>query len=223
MSLMHSLFNIVEEGFLGYLFLFPLLLGTEVLLYFYYKTKNTPASIGFLIGWQVFAGFLLFIFYITGTAGISEILQNGITFRPTEINLIPFSDGKTALPGLIMNCLLFLPVGVIIPLLWKQDDSLKRTVLTGFLLSFLIEISQLFNYRATDIDDLIMNTLGTALGFEIYQLLFQNCNLFCIRTKTENYSNGTFASCFSMLILFLLYFFIGDAHLNLIYQLYYGA
>lgn len=41
----------------------------------------------------------------------------------------------------------------------------------------IIEVGQLFTIRATDVDDLIMNTLGTALGFIIFKLaskIFKN-------------------------------------------------
>ena len=34
-------------------------------------------------------------------------------------------------------------------------------------MSFTIEVLQLFTFRLTDIDDLIMNTLGTLLGYGI--------------------------------------------------------
>ena len=40
--------------------------------------------------------------------------------------------------------------------------------MVGYI-SILIEISQLLNNRRTDIDDLIMNTLGAIIGFLIYK------------------------------------------------------
>lgn len=40
------------------------------------------------------------------------------------------------------------------------------------LTSLTIEIVQLFSYRATDVDDLIMNTLGTFLGYSISWAIF---------------------------------------------------
>ena len=41
-------------------------------------------------------------------------------------------------------------------------------LLYGFCFSLLIEISQLCNHRRTDVDDLIMNTLGTILGYLLF-------------------------------------------------------
>ena len=40
-----------------------------------------------------------------------------------------------------------------------------------FLLSLGIELAQLLNYRVSDVDDLIMNTLGAFLGYALLMLL----------------------------------------------------
>ena len=40
----------------------------------------------------------------------------------------------------------------------------------GAAFSILIEITQLFNYRATDIDDLTANTLGALIGYGIWKM-----------------------------------------------------
>ena len=42
--------------------------------------------------------------------------------------------------------------------------------MAGFGFSLLIEVFQLFNTRLSDVDDLIMNSLGTAVGFAIWML-----------------------------------------------------
>ena len=39
------------------------------------------------------------------------------------------------------------------------------------MLSVLVELSQLVNNRSTDVDDLIMNTLGGVLGYGVFKLL----------------------------------------------------
>lgn len=70
-----------------------------------------------------------------------------------------------------MNVLLFVPLGIFARLLWKR--GLVGSTLLGFGVSFLIEATQLtanwgtapFQYRVADVDDLIMNTSGAALGW----------------------------------------------------------
>ena len=64
------------------------------------------------------------------------------------------------------------------PLLWKKYNSFLPILVQGILFSLIIEIGQLFvPYRATDITDLIMNTLGAILGwiiFKVFKKIFHN-------------------------------------------------
>lgn len=60
------------------------------------------------------------------------------------------------------NALIFLPVGFFPNLLWRP--WWWKGLLTGFCVSFSIEFLQLFVNRSTDVDDLILNTLGAFAG-----------------------------------------------------------
>lgn len=68
------------------------------------------------------------------------------------------------------NVLLFVPLGVIVRRYFHRSAAV--TVLIGFLVSLLIELTQLTGlwgiypcaFRVADVDDLMVNTLGTALG-----------------------------------------------------------
>lgn len=88
-----------------------------------------------------------------------------------NLNLIPFQD-LLLYPGEYMwNFLIFIPFGLLTPLLWPYFTDWKRTVLTGVLLSLFTELAQDFAYRAANIDDFIMNVLGVFLGFLLYLAL----------------------------------------------------
>jgi glycopeptide antibiotics resistance protein len=71
----------------------------------------------------------------------------------------------------VFNVVLFLPLGAYLRL-YLQRRGVPTVVLTGFAVSLLIECTQLTGnwflfpcpYRLFDVDDLITNTLGTALG-----------------------------------------------------------
>ena len=79
------------------------------------------------------------------------------------------------------NIILFIPIGLIIPLLWKT--SAKKTILIGFCSSLFIEICQLFLTRGTDVDDLMLNTTGVLLGTLIFKFLQKNCKSFVEKFK----------------------------------------
>ena len=104
------------------------------------------------------------------TAGIGTIWDLLAYGRlSSSINLIPLAamDWK----GYALNAFMFMPLGFLLPLIWKSFRQAKKTVVFGFFMSLTIEICQLFCFRATDVDDLIMNTLGAFLGYLCWKLL----------------------------------------------------
>ena len=116
----------------------------------------------------------LFFLYLDAaflTAGIGTVWDIGkydTLIRLDEINLLPFqSEGAMTY---VLNIIMFLPLGFLLPLIWGKYRSLKRTAAAGACLSLVIEVCQLFNLRATDIDDLMMNTLGAVFGYLLWCL-----------------------------------------------------
>ncbi len=68
------------------------------------------------------------------------------------------------------NILIFMPIGLFAGLLADKPRWWKGT-LWAFGLSLFIEFFQLFVSRGTDVDDLILNTLGGLLGHGAFLLL----------------------------------------------------
>ena len=97
---------------------------------------------------------------------------------PPRINLIPFvylfdyPTMKEALINVIGNTLMFLPLGIVWPAVFKQLDTHRKAILAGIGTSLAIEILQLpFCSRLSDVDDLILNSLGYLMGYSIYVLV----------------------------------------------------
>ena len=68
----------------------------------------------------------------------------------------------------------FIPFGMILPVIWRKTDSFFRIMLLGFEFSLCVEIIQLvWKVGSFDVDDLILNTLGSVIGY----LLFSLCNV----------------------------------------------
>ena len=66
------------------------------------------------------------------------------------------------------NIILFMPIGFLLPLLFKRMEIFPFTVIVGFCISLFIEIMQLPQNRSSDVDDLWLNTLGAFLGYLVY-------------------------------------------------------
>lgn len=95
---------------------------------------------------------------------------------PLWLNLVPFTFLKERYAGwqvnIIGNILMFVPVGIVWPFCFKRLNSYEKAVLAGAGFSLFIELTQLCFYdRGTDIDDLILNTAGAAIGAAIYFLI----------------------------------------------------
>ena len=70
------------------------------------------------------------------------------------------------------NLLLILPLGIYGPMRWQGLRRFPATVMAGAVASGMIELGQLglatgygFPIRVADIDDVLLNTLGVALGW----------------------------------------------------------
>lgn len=100
----------------------------------------------------------------------------------TQVNIIPFVNTiipylkgqpstRIALGNLLENIFAFSPLGFFLPLLFKKCNRFKVTFLLSLGVSLLIEIVQLIFYLGTcDIDDSILNVLGSLLGYGVYCL-----------------------------------------------------
>lgn len=131
-----------------------------VLLFLYYTDRNRFKKKWF---WAV-----LFVVYMNAMFCVVGIPSaQFVTWNP-EINWIPFRDFSSAnIVGMSLNILMFIPFGAFLPIYFGRFWKMSTTVLAGAFMSFTIEVLQLFTFRLTDIDDLIMNTLGTLLGYGI--------------------------------------------------------
>ncbi|MER1987918.1 MAG: VanZ family protein [Solibacillus sp.] len=117
------------------------------------------------------------------------VILFGLLFMKTHsfssINLVPFhsigsylfSDDKLlrafAFSNVVGNIVLFVPLGVYLPLFIREKSILKN-VLWIILISALVEILQfVFRVGASDIDDVILNGLGGFIGIIAYRILLK--------------------------------------------------
>lgn len=71
----------------------------------------------------------------------------------------------------VVNMLMFAPLGLALPFVLKRS-GFGWTVLAGFCFTFVIEFLQGFtSQRDGNIDDVICNTAGTAVGYLLYLLM----------------------------------------------------
>lgn len=211
------------ECLYNYIFMFPVFVILEIFVCLYYRGKGVRVTKRFILAYQLFFCLLAAMLTVTGAGGVNDIGRyGGEIIRLDEINLIPLVQwGLSDIEGLVLNIVLFVPFGVMAPLLWSEGASFVNTALSGFLFSLFIEVSQLLNWRATDIDDLIMNTLGTVLGYGVFRLILKRFTLL----RIDNTGSGRllrYSALISTIVVFLIYFLIGSPLISFVWHVIYS-
>lgn len=114
--------------------------------------------------------FILAVYFsaVYAVVGLPDAMY--VRFAP-NCNLVPFAYMFSDYKNSLLNVLLFLPLGVLLPLLWETFRKFHWTFLFGLCFSGTIELLQLFSFRATDVNDLMTNTFGAILGWGMGMLL----------------------------------------------------
>ena len=109
---------------------------------------------------------------------VQPLIFDAATAFPFRVNLFPlvnlfdYDSKRDLLLNVIGNVAMFIPSGIVLPIIYKRLDTFVKVLLAGGGISLCIEIIQLpFSVRATDIDDLILNTVGVIVGYGIYALI----------------------------------------------------
>lgn len=154
--------NIISDFKQPLSYLLPALLLTAVGVLLYKlcrrKAKISPA------------GILLFIYIevLVQTAFLSRESgsRKGIDFSLFET----WGQTSVAHAYFIENIIMLIPFGILAPIVLRQMRKMRSCVLTGFLLSCGIEISQLITQRGyCQLDDVVTNTAGTIIGWTIWK------------------------------------------------------
>lgn len=118
-------------------------------------------------------GLILIWIVLLKTSTITEL-----RYLPCErtLNLIPFHydiEVGTHVEEVFLNALVFVPLGLYLCMLGMKA---WKAILLGLCLSFVFEALQYaLSIGAADVTDLLMNTLGTAIGVGVYLLLRRIC------------------------------------------------
>lgn len=171
--------------------------ATVFLCFFPYRRRALTAM-GLRSSFQREAALVLFVMTVFGILAVtlkptmvwhsSPGIWGDVTLyidrpnRMTNVNLTPFymfriykaSYGLGDLVYIIINFIgnmaVFIPIGLFPALLFRKAKW-YRSALIGCGFSVFIEVSQYFVMRQTDIDDVILNTLGALWGYWLYLLL----------------------------------------------------
>ena len=153
MDYVRILYTYIVEDFMysGYLLLTLLLpcLIYQGLMEIKAKQNSRRVPAKYYFGVYVMLVYLWAVFKVTGIGLLADIvrLKDAIS---GGYNWNPLAGLNK---GFVLNIIMFLPLGLLIPCIWKKCRSI-------------------FNARATDIDDLLANTIGACAGYLIWRGIY---------------------------------------------------
>ena len=101
------------------------------------------------------------------------------------LNLVPFAwiwkpyemGLQSTLEQLLINVVMFLPLGVLLPIVFPRLRGFFKTALVCLCCTLAIETVQYFTGRSADIDDVLCNLLGGMAGYPVFLFIRTNRTL----------------------------------------------
>lgn len=147
---------------------------------------------------MIFCIYVLLLLRIVGIFSLHFSLD-GIK----NYNLIPFV-GSAIVPT-ILNFVLFIPYGILLPIVFVTYKwTWKKIICIGAVTSLTIEVLQAFGGRYAELDDLLMNTMGTFIGYFFFVCLRD------LRKKSKKTRSSLGVMLTTLIVLFLVIIFMGD-------------
>lgn len=162
--------------------LFITLLWVLARLAVYFKTKvfSGKREVQLLLVYICLVVVVRLTFFPFSKVGgkVQPLLFDAANILPFRLNFVPFVNlmdyevRREALLNVIGNSFMFLPMGIVFPIVYRKLNTHWKVIAAGVGTSLSIEILQLLFFdRVTDIDDLILNSAGYLLGYGIYLLI----------------------------------------------------
>lgn len=111
---------------------------------------------------MIFCIYIITLLKTTGVFTLTYSLDGILNF-----NLVPFV-GSSIVP-VLLNFVLFIPYGLLLPLVFRScRGNWKKVVIICGLSSLTIELLQLLGGRYAEMDDFLINTFGAFSGYILY-------------------------------------------------------
>lgn len=164
--------------------------------FFSHRKINSTGFREFLL--SLFAGYLAFLVIMLFTPN-SYIANSGINLTNENfdfvgnfkdrissgawgVNLVPFRTIRNyvkysgflhTMINIFGNIIIFVPFGILLAEIFPKTRNILKILGITFATSFFVEFIQFFIGRSVDIDDLILNLLGSVIGYFIWKKILR--------------------------------------------------
>lgn len=136
---------------------------------------------------MIFVIYLIIVFYVVFLKNrfVSQNINYEIPLKvywQFSVNLTPFKTIKNYIiydnnlsdsikyVNILGNIVLFIPFGLLYPILTDKQRKFLWVFLGSFLFSLSIELLQMmFRIGSLDIDDIILNVFGALIGYSVFK------------------------------------------------------
>ena len=167
------LINYLREGITTFLYTIPIAFIVFIIFIvgkFLTKRKIEfkPLSMLCQYAWiLVVISILIITGIIGGDFGTTSVFSGDVHF---SFDL--FGDGLSM--ATLLNIALFIPFGFFSSIVFKKlKNKWIYGILIGLIFSVIIEFLQSFTGRFVQLNDILMDTLGTFIGYEIWSMLLK--------------------------------------------------
>jgi len=175
--LIQSIVNLAREYLLTGVILVLAVVALFVIYHFtlrkYIRRTDKKINRKRLMWWFVFLCYIFMVFAATMFSR-NNVYEGGVV-RPLLYSYKSAWNGwvKSEWRNIILNYIMFVPFGFLLPL---GTDFLKRfyrTALAGFFFSLFIEVTQrVLKVGIFELDDLLNNTLGAMIGYGLFTIAY---------------------------------------------------
>jgi glycopeptide antibiotics resistance protein len=130
---------------------------------------------------QLFILYSISLYQITAVRIGLGLSKERIVNSVRSLNVVPLVELMQLLVAkkwwmfiyhVVGNCIWFIPLGFFMPLLRERNQKWWKVAITAALVSLSIELLQfILCTGVTDLDDVILNTLGAMIGYGIWKIV----------------------------------------------------
>lgn len=140
---------------------------------FYRSVRRTSCMLFF-----IYIGLLIYLLFLSPAFGRTQQTEHNYNLIPWKtignfIKYRAFVSTEVLIVNIIGNVVAFIPMGILVPLVFRKQRSLIKVILASANLSLLAEIFQyVFRVGSFDVDDVGLNTMGGVLGYLLFSSFY---------------------------------------------------
>ncbi|WFD10597.1 VanZ family protein [Tepidibacter hydrothermalis] len=105
-----------------------------------------------------------------------DTITNIIPFKTITMYIVDFNHYNFDIwfNNIFGNMIVFMPFGFLLPFICNKGRSFVQNIKISFLVSSGVELLQfIFELGICDVDDIILNVIGSTIGFCLYKLFIK--------------------------------------------------